>query len=157
MAKEIERKFLVVGDSYADMAESAVELMQGYLSRRREATVRVRIAGDKAFLTVKGENRGVVRDEWEYPVPVADARCMMQCCEGTIISKTRYLVPYSGLLWEVDRFHGVLEGLVVAEVELESEDAPLGILPPFIGREVTGDARYYNSSLSAASAPPQES
>ncbi len=154
MAKEIERKFLVLDDSYVALADAALELEQGYLSRRKEATVRVRIAGDDAFLTVKGANCGAVRDEWEYHVPVDDARRMMACCEGTVIAKTRYLVPFGALLWEVDRFHGALEGLVVAEVELESEDASLGDLPPFVGREVTGDPRYYNSSLSSAAAPP---
>lgn len=148
MGKEIERKFLVATDSYREMAITRIEICQGYLSRQREATVRVRIAGHKAFLTVKGPNTGAVRDEWEYSLPVDDAREMLRnVAQGPVIEKTRYIVPFGGLTWEVDEFHGSLEGLRVAEVELPSADTAVP-RPSFIGREVTGDPAYYNSNLS---------
>lgn len=147
MAKEIERKFLVTDNSYRYLARETRHIMQGYLSRRVEATVRVRIAGGEGFITVKGANSGAVRDEWEYPVPVADALAMLKrCAQPPVIDKTRYIVDVGCLVWEIDEFHGTLEGLVVAEVELPSEDSPVDI-PPFIGKEVTGDPRYYNSAL----------
>lgn len=147
MSKEIERKFLVKNTNFKPLAVSSRKLMQGYLSRRIDSTVRVRVCDDCAFLTVKGRNHGIVRDEWEYAIPVADAREMLErCAEGTVIVKTRYNVPFDGLMWEVDEFHGNHEGLVVAEVELPSADAELS-LPPFVGEEVTGDPRYYNSNL----------
>ena len=147
MAKEIERKFLVINDTYRTLAVRATEITQGYLSRRREATVRVRIAGDRAYLTVKGPNEGAVRDEWEFDIPVDEATEMLaRVAEPPVLSKTRYIVAADGLTWEVDEFHGTLEGLCVAEVELPSADTPV-ILPPFAGREVTGDPAYYNSNL----------
>lgn len=147
MAKEIERKFLVENTNFEAFSTCRHEIMQGYLSRRIDATVRVRIMDDRAFLTVKGRNHGVVRDEWEYEIPVADARDMLQrCAEGSVISKTRYLVPFGGYTWEVDAFHGAHEGLIVAEIELPSAETSFP-LPSFVGREVTGDPRYYNSNL----------
>ena len=147
MAKEIERKFLVKNSSFMDISDSRRDIKQGYISRRPEGTVRVRICGDKAFLTVKGRNKGAVRDEWEYPVPVEDAMQMLaRCTEGNVIEKTRYIVPFGGLKWEIDVFHGAHEGLVVAEIERPAPDTPF-TQPPFIGREVTGDQRYYNSNL----------
>lgn len=154
MAKEIEHKYLVRDNSYEQAAISSVRMIQGYLSRRKEATVRVRVAGDEAFLTVKGITAGAVRDEWEYPVPKEDAMQMLGCCAGGIIDKTRYIVPFGGLRWEVDRFHGPLEGLVVAEVELPSADTVYE-KPAFAGEDVTGDARYYNSALVSATTPPR--
>lgn len=150
MAKEIERKFLVGDESYKALATENIEIRQGYLSTDPEATVRVRIAGDKAFLTVKGRNRGAVRNEWEYPVPASDAIAMLPCCCGRTVEKTRWIVPAgNGLKWEVDEFHGRHEGLVVAEIELPAEDTPF-VLPDFVGREVTGEPQYYNSALSQA-------
>ncbi len=150
MAKEIERKFLVADRSYVSMAESHSRLRQSYLSDRPEATVRVRTAGTRAWLTVKGLNHGAVRDEWEWPIPLEDAEEMAaRLSGGWAIDKTRYLVPFGGLVWEVDEFHSRLEGLVVAEVELPSADTEIE-LPPFVGREVTGDPAYYNSTLSMA-------
>ncbi len=147
MAKEIERKFLVKNSSFLELSASRQDIRQGYISRRPEGTVRVRICGDRAILTIKGRNDGAVRDEWEYPVPVEDAVLMLErCAEGTVIEKTRHIVPFGGFRWEVDVFHGAHEGLVVAEVELPSPDAAVP-LPPFVGREVTGDPRYYNSNL----------
>lgn len=147
MAKEIERKFLVTDDSYLALAISNARMMQGYLCRRPESTVRVRVTDGNAWLTVKGRNNGIVRDEWEYPVPADDAIEMLErCADGNIIEKTRYIVPFGGLTWEVDCFAGRLEGLTIAEVELPDADCPLQ-LPPFVGEEVSGDPRYYNSNL----------
>lgn len=148
MGKEIERKFLVTNDSYKEMATRCIEIRQGYLSRAKEATVRVRTYGGKAFLTVKGPNAGAVRNEWEYPVPTTDALEMLrEVAQGNVIEKTRYIIDYRGRTWEVDEFHGCHQGLVTAEIELPSEDAPF-LRPDFIGEEVTGDLRYYNSNLS---------
>ena len=149
MAKEIERKFLVVSDLYKSLARSIVYIEQGYLSLRKEATVRVRLKGDRAYLTVKGISQGATRDEWEYRIPVDDAHAMLKnCSEGNVISKHRYEVMFEGHLWEVDEFHGTHEGLVVAEIELGAEDETFP-LPPCIGDEVTGNPAYFNSSLAA--------
>ncbi len=148
MALEIERKFLVRNDSYLAMATSSNALMQGYLSCEPERTVRVRVRDDRGYLTVKGLNTGAVRPEWEYEIPVTDARQMLELPGTQTLSKTRYLVPWEGKVWEVDAFHGRLEGLVLAEVELSSVTEPIS-LPPFVGEEVTGDSRYYNSVLAA--------
>ncbi|MDE7458581.1 MAG: CYTH domain-containing protein [Muribaculaceae bacterium] len=147
MAKEIERKFLVIDKSYREMAVTGRSIVQAYLNRDPKATVRVRITDDKAFLTIKGKNDGATRDEWEYPIPVSDARDMIaRCASGRIIEKKRFVVPFEGYDWEIDEFGGELEGLTVAEIELPAEDAEFS-LPPFVGDEVTGDPRYYNSSL----------
>ncbi|MDE6239816.1 MAG: CYTH domain-containing protein [Muribaculaceae bacterium] len=147
MAKEIERKFLVIDKSYRKMAVTGRSIVQAYLNRDPKATVRVRITDDKAFLTIKGKNDGATRDEWEYPIPVSDARDMIaRCASGRIIEKKRFVVPFEGYDWEIDEFGGELEGLTVAEIELPAEDAEFS-LPPFVGDEVTGDPRYYNSSL----------
>lgn len=146
MALEIERKYLVKDSSFVALAASATAIRQGYLSRDADATVRVRIKGEKAYLTVKTRNRGCVRSEFEYEVPVADAEAMLSACKGLVIDKTRYVVPLGGYNWEVDLFHGALEGIVVAEIELPSEDAEFAV-PPFIGEEVTGKPEYYNSNI----------
>lgn len=143
MAKEIERKFLVCDDSYRAEATGSVEMSQAYLSTAIDTTVRVRIAGERGFLTVKGKNDGTVRDEWEYEIPATDARQMIERCTlSPVIRKTRYRAGR----WEIDEFHGCLEGLTVAEIELSDPDEPVE-LPKFIGQEVTGDPRYYNSTL----------
>lgn len=148
MAKEIERKYLVNSELYKSMAQCVKYIEQGYLSLQKEATVRVRIKENCAFLTIKGLSMGAVRDEWEYQIPIEEAREMLsQCCQSDLISKHRYEVVYEGFLWEIDEFHGRHEGLVVAEIELGAEDESFP-LPPFIGEEVTGDPAYYNSSLS---------
>lgn len=147
MAKEIERKYLVNSGEYRQMAKSSRKIVQAYLNRDPRSTVRVRIADEKAWLTVKGLNEGAVRDEWEYEIPVADARHMIErCANGTVIEKTRWLVDFGGFCWEVDEFGGSHAGLVVAEIELPEADTQFE-LPPFVGEEVTGDVRYYNSSL----------
>lgn len=148
MAKEIERKFLVTDQKYKNLANREEEIAQGYISVDPDRTVRVRIKGCKAYLTVKTRNHGMTRNEWEYSVPVEDAREMLAECCGNILSKTRYYVPAgNGLTWEIDEFHGVHEGLTVAEIELPAENAAFS-LPAFIGKDVTGDPAYYNSSLS---------
>lgn len=149
MGREIERKFLVRNDDYIRMSSDMVHVMQGYLSTRKEATVRVRLWNDSGFITVKGPNAGSVRSEWEYPIPAVDARDMLSSLsQGGVIDKTRYIVPYGGHTWEVDEFHGNLDGLILAEVELSDENETVD-LPSFVGEEVTGDPQYYNSNLSA--------
>lgn len=148
MAKEIERKFLVTDQKYKNLANRDEEIAQGYISVDPDRTVRVRIKGCKAYLTVKTRNHGMTRNEWEFSVPVEDAREMLAECCGNILSKTRYYVPAgNGLTWEIDEFHGAHEGLTVAEIELPAENVAFS-RPAFIGKEVTGDPAYYNSSLS---------
>lgn len=149
MAKEIERKFIVISDSYMTMASSSVRIRQGYIFDTEKGVLRIRIKGDDAFLTIKSSNRGLVRDEWEYPVPVEDATEMLSLAGGKVIEKTRYFVPFEGHIWEVDIFEGKLAGLKIAEVELPSAETPV-TLPPFAGTEVSDDPRYFNSSLAAS-------
>jgi len=154
---EIERKFLVVDLSVVDGIDGSA-LRQGYLSRTAQRTVRVRRSGDQAWVTVKGVSRGATRAEWEWAIPVEDADGLLAICDGPVLEKTRYLVDHAGRTWEVDVFAGANAGLVMAEIELESEDADVR-LPPWIGREVTDDPRYYNSALavSPVSTWPDES
>ena len=123
-----------------------VDMRQGYLSRDADVVVRVRVAGARAFLTVKTRNHGCVRNEFEYEVPVADADAMLQVCNGLVIDKTRYVVPFDGFRWEVDVFHGPLEGVIVAEIEIPNADTQFS-LPSFVGAEVTGKSEYYNSNI----------
>lgn len=147
MAKEIERKYLVTDNSYKSMATASHHIRQGYISRRKEGTVRVRLRDDRAFLTVKGVTCGVSRNEWEYEIPASDAAEMIEhSCEGNVVEKTRWIVPYGGYNWEIDEFMGRNAPLVVAEVELPSADI-IPDLPPFIGREVSSDPAYFNSNL----------
>lgn len=146
MAIEIEYKYLVKNDNYKDLATSRTHILQGYLNREPERTVRVRVKGDKGFLTVKGKNSGASRLEFEYEIPKSDAEEMLSLCHEPILDKTRYLVPFEGHIWEVDEFHGMREGLVTAEIELRSESEHYA-LPDFIGENVTGDPKYYNSNL----------
>ena len=146
MAVEIERKFLVQGEAWR-LGAQGVRYVQGYLNRDKARTVRVRIAGTQGFLTVKGQSVGATRAEFEYPIPVEDAQALLALSDGPCIDKTRYCVPLDGVVWEVDVFAGDNAGLVVAEVELPSEDAPF-TRPSWLGAEVTHDARYFNSSLS---------
>ena len=147
MAQEIERKFLVKGDFKAE-SYKATHITQGYLCSVAERTVRIRIKDDKGYITVKGiaSESGVSRFEWEKEIPLCEARELLKLCEPGIIDKTRYLVRSGQHVFEVDEFYGENEGLTVAEVELSSEDEPF-VKPAFIGREVTGDVRYYNSQL----------
>ena len=147
MAQEIERKFLVRGDFKSEVTK-ATRITQGYLSSVPERTVRVRIKGDKGYMTVKGigSDSGASRFEWEKEIPVEDVRELLKICEPGVIEKTRFLVPAGRHTFEVDEFYGDNEGLVVAEVELSSEDEEF-VRPEWLGEEVTGDARYYNSML----------
>lgn len=155
MAKEIERKFLVKDFSFIKISSYSVHIRQAYLSTTPESTVRVRIMDNDAFLTVKGRNSGIVRDEWEFPIPKENAKEIAHSlCGGFAIDKTRYIVDYDGWKWEIDLFHGRHEGLCVAEIEMPSSDSNPP-LPSFIGEEVTGDTRYYNSVLSMTSGVPE--
>ncbi len=146
MATEIERKFLLRDDSWRSGARGR-RYRQGYIMSGSGVTVRVRTVEEQGFLTIKGKSRGAVRAEYEYPVPLADAREMLATlCEKPLIEKTRYLVEYGGFTWEIDEFAGENRGLVVAEIELGSEDQEFP-RPPWLGEEVTGDVRYFNASL----------
>lgn len=148
MSREIERKYLVVGEAWRSPG-TAIRLRQGYLSTVKERTVRVRVAGDAGYLTVKGITRGATRTEFDYEIPVADADLMLdELCERPLIEKTRHLVVHGDRNWEIDEFGGVNTGLVVAEVELEDEAQSID-LPAWVGDEVTADPRYFNSNLIA--------
>lgn len=148
MAQEIERKFLVKDNSFKELAYSFSRIAQGYICSGRGRTVRIRIRDDKGFLTIKGPagENGLSRYEWEKEIPLDEATELMKLCEPGMIDKTRYLVRSRNHVFEVDEFYGENEGLVVAEVELESEDEAFE-KPAFIGEEVTGIAKYYNSFL----------
>ena len=143
MAKEIEHKFIVADDSFKAMATAAHSIKQGYISHEINGTVRVRIIDNEARLTVKGRTSGCMRSEFEYPIPIADAEEMLSSlCKLPAIDKTRYIVP-------VDEFHGQLQGLILAEIEIPAPDYSYKI-PQFIGQNVTDDARFYNSNLASA-------
>jgi adenylate cyclase len=145
MGKEIERKFLIKNDSWRSV--EGTKYRQGYLNSVKERTVRVRTIDDKGFLTVKGITIGATRLEYEYEVPASDADEMLtELCEKPLIEKKRYKIPFAGFTFEVDEFFGENEGLIVAEVELESEDQAFD-KPEWLGEEVSGDPRYFNSNL----------
>ena len=148
MAVEIERKFLVADESYKAMAFHSDRIAQGYLCREGGNSARVRVRGDKGYITIKGPSLdgGLSRFEWEKEIPVSDALELMKLCEPGVIDKTRYLVDVGGHTYEVDEFYGDNDGLVVAEIELSSEDEDF-IRPEWLGEEVTGDVKYYNSML----------
>lgn len=147
MALEIERKFLVTGDFKAE-ATRAIRIKQGYLSSVPERTVRVRMVGEKGFITIKGIGNasGVSRFEWEKEISSAEAEQLLPLCEPGLIDKTRYLIRAGVHIFEVDEFHGENEGLTVAEVELSSEEETF-LKPTWLGKEVTGERKYYNSML----------
>ena len=147
MAQEIEKKFLVAGE-FKESAKKATRITQGYLSSVPERTVRVRVKGDKGYITVKGigNDSGASRFEWEKEIPVEDVRDLLKISEPGVIDKTRYLVDCDGHTFEVDEFYGDNEGLVVAEVELSDENEAF-TRPSWLGEEVTGDKKYYNSML----------
>ena len=148
MAQEIERKFKVIGQSYKELAVSHTNIAQGYLCTDTGRTVRVRIRNDRGYLTIKGPSvdNGLSRFEWEREIALADAQQLLNLCLPGVIRKTRYLVPAGRHTFEVDEFFGDNEGLVMAEVELSHPDESYE-RPSFLGEEVTGDRRYYNSSL----------
>ncbi len=146
--QEVERKFLVKGEDFKRAATAVVPILQGYLSSVPERSVRVRLRGEKAFLTVKGgaSRDGVSRFEWEKEIDPHEAKELIKLCEPGAVEKSRYLVPAGKHIYEVDEFHGDNEGLVVAEIELSVADEDF-IKPDWLGKEVTGDIRYYNASL----------
>ena len=147
MGREIERKFLVLGDEYRALGRG-VPYRQGYLCTDPRRVVRVRTMGEAAALTVKGLRSGAARPEFEYAIPLEDARQLLQLCLPPLIEKTRYTVEVAGLVWEVDEFHGGNAGLVVAECELQSENQVFS-KPGWVGEDVTDDPRYANSNLVA--------
>lgn len=155
MGIEIERKYLVTGEGWRTAAHAVIPMAQGYLndtasldSGAQKASVRVRIQGEQAFLNMKSREIGPTRQEFDYPIPVDDARALLALCVGGLIDKRRHLVEHAGLLWEVDEFLGENAGLVVAEVELEHADQAIA-LPDWAGAEVTDEVRYYNLALAA--------
>jgi CYTH domain-containing protein len=146
MGKEIERKFLVKGDRWKSFAKP-VSYRQGYLSTTKERVVRVRTVGGKGALTIKGITTGISRSEYEYEIPTAEAdEILTNLCEKPLIEKNRYTIPAGEVKWEVDEFFGDNQGLVLAEVELSRPDQPIA-LPEWIGEEVSGDPRFFNSNL----------
>ena len=146
MAVEIERKFLLASEAWREQISHSTRIAQGYLCTDPERTVRVRTKGEAAFLTIKGKNAGISRAGFEYAIPVADALAMLQLCPN-VLDKTRHLVDIDGHTFEIDEFHGANAGLIVAELELASEEATYP-QPAWLGAEVSGDVRYYNSALS---------
>jgi CYTH domain-containing protein len=146
MPQEIERKFLVRNEDWC-VPGTGIVYRQGYLCTVPERTVRVRLVRDQGFLTVKGVTVGAARAEYEYEIPAGEATEMLdELCERPLIEKTRYRVEHHGMVWEIDRFAGDNAGLIIAEVELEEEDQVV-VLPDWVGKEVTGDRRYYNANL----------
>jgi CYTH domain-containing protein len=146
MPKEIERKFLVKGDSWRGLAKPQF-YQQGYIDTINQTTIRIRIVGEKGFLTIKGKSQGIARSEYEYQIPLADAQQMLQeLCQKPQIQKNRYQIQVKELLWDVDEFLGDNSGLIIAEVELEKEDQIIE-LPEWIAQEVSLDPRYFNYNL----------
>ena len=147
MAEEIERKFLVTNDSWRDQVFRHSRMRQGYLNDAKQSSVRVRVAGDKAYLNIKSATLGIYRKEYEYAIPVDDANeILSELAQKPLIEKIRYYVRYANHVWEVDVFEGDNAGLVVAEVELSDQDEAFE-RPQWVGEEVSGDARYYNVCL----------
>jgi len=148
MGQEIERKFLLLSDAWRDEVRDSMHLVQGYLLRGEHSAIRVRITGDMAELNIKHALDGIRRHEYEYPIPINDARELIEhVALRPLIDKTRHHVVHGDRLWEIDEFHGESAGLVVAEIELQTVDEPFE-RPPWVGEEVSQDARYYNSNLS---------
>lgn len=146
MGIEIEKKFLLTGTEWKQLA-TGTAYRQGYLNSVKERTVRVRTINDQGFLTIKGVSVGATRLEYEYEIPLEDANALLdELCEKPLIEKNRYKVKFSGFTWEIDEFFGENDGLIVAEIELESEDQAFD-KPEWVGEEVTGDSRYFNSNL----------
>jgi adenylate cyclase len=147
MSQEIERKFLVVGDSWRASVRSSTHIVQGYLASTDTATIRVRVKAEAAFLTLKGRSRGISRSEYEYAIPVADAEAMLaEMAQGPVIDKVRHLIDVEGHTWELDVFAGDNAGLVMAEIELTRPDEAFA-MPDWAGPEVSDDQRYYNVNL----------
>ena len=145
VASEIERKFLVTDDSWND-GSPGMRIAQGYLTLDQDRTVRVRLADENAWITVKGRTQGITRAEFEYAIPADDARDLLEMCLPSVIDKTRHRIDFGGHVWEVDVFLGASDGLVLAEVEIDDESVSPE-LPPWVGAEVSGDPRYFNANL----------
>ena len=148
MAHEIERKFLLANQDWRALLTGSFLLKQGYLSTTQKSTVRLRVKSDKAMLTVKSKNTGIRRSEFEYEIPIRDAEEMLQLCQTPLIEKTRYTITIGKHIWEIDEFSGANSGLLVAEIELDTEEESFE-KPAWVGEEVSTDARYYNSNLVA--------
>lgn len=146
MAQEIERKFRVANDDWRAMATSSSSLKQGYLSSSAEATVRVRLEDNLGTLTIKSKTKGITRNEFEYAIPAQEAKELLLLCRGPLIEKIRYRILQENHTWEIDVFEGDNDGLIIAEIELTSEDDYFA-KPQWLGEEVSGDSRYYNSNL----------
>lgn len=147
MAKEIERKFLVINDNWRKDVIRSNHYIQGYFTTNASCSIRVRISGDKADLNIKSATLGITRTEYEYPLPPEDAKEMLEhLCNKPLLEKTRHYVPYHDHEWEIDVFSGENEGLIVAEIELDSTDEKFS-LPGWVGKEVSDDPRYYNVCL----------
>lgn len=147
MATEIERKFLVTNDSWKEESTSSEEYIQGYLATERSCSIRIRIKKDRASLNIKSATLGISRNEYDYPIPLSEAREILQdLCIRPLLKKTRFLVPHGDHVWEIDVFEGDNEGLVVAEIELATPDEPFS-RPGWLGEEVSDDPRYYNVCL----------
>ncbi len=146
MSLEIEHKYLVRNLSFIDMVSHSETIFQGYLSRTPDRVVRVRTIGERAYLTIKGVNHGDTRIEFEYSIPLEDAKQLFTLCQKPILKKTRHYVEFEGFKWEIDVYSGYLSPLITAEIELPTSDTPYP-LPPFVGKNITGDPRYYNSNL----------
>lgn len=145
MPIEIERKFLVKNDDWRSQAVGSL-YCQGYLARDPARTVRVRIAGDRAYLTIKGPSEGIRRAEFEYAIPVEDAEALLQLCDRAPLEKIRYRISADPFVWEIDEFLGANQGLLLAEIELQHADQDFP-RPAWLGMEVSGDPRYYNAAL----------
>lgn len=146
MPLEIERKFLLKNANWRQCVDKEIAIKQGFLNSHVDRTVRVRITNDKALLTIKSKTVNTTRQEFEYEIPVPDAQALLQLCERPLIEKTRFIISQDNKTWEIDEFWGENEGLIVAEVELSSENEELH-LPDWVGEEVSQDSRYYNSAL----------
>jgi adenylate cyclase len=146
MAQEIERKFRVANDDWRAMATSSSSLKQGYLSSSAEATVRVRLEDNLGTLTIKSKTEGITRNEFEYAIPAQEAKELLMLCSGPLIEKIRYRIPQENHTWEIDVFEGDNDGLIIAEIELTSEEDYFA-KPQWLGEEVSGDSQYYNSNL----------
>ncbi|MCF6350163.1 MAG: CYTH domain-containing protein [Flavobacteriaceae bacterium] len=149
MHTEIERKFLVLNNDFIKESHKKYQIIQGFLNSHKKRTVRIRITSDKAFLTIKGKSNksGTIRFEWEKEIPIKEAKKLLKLCEKVIIKKTRYLVGQGSNLFEIDVFKGKNKGLIIAEIELKEEQQAFK-RPSWLGKEVTGDLKYYNSVLS---------
>ena len=146
MAQEIERKFRVANDDWRAMATSSSSLKQGYLSSSAEATVRVRLEDNLGTVTIKSKTNGITRNEFEYAIPSQEAKELLMLCSGPLIEKIRYRIPQENHTWEIDVFEGDNDGLIIAEIELTSDEDYFA-KPQWLGEEVSGDSRYYNSNL----------